>query len=73
MDRKQFPRRMCRLALCLLAIEIGVWWSLHNSLVTPSDIPADKPRQHAPPALDTAVPSRPSGNSANGPPGFAID
>ena len=73
MDRNQFPRRICRLALCLLATEIGVWWSQQSSLMPPPDILADKPRLHSPPALDSTVPSQPAENSANGPPSFAID
>lgn len=27
MDRNQFPRRMCGFALCLLALEVGIWQS----------------------------------------------
>lgn len=79
MDRNQFPRRMCRMALCLLAIEFGVWWGSRSQQVPPFDIPMDKPRPHSPPALDTAVPSRIPGNltlpenPANGPLSFAID
>ncbi len=37
MDRNQFPRRMCGFALCLLAIEVGIWQSRRGSLTLPRD------------------------------------
>ena len=48
MDRNQFPRRMCGLALCLLAIEIGIWQS-SGPLVDAGNTSTVVPSRHSAP------------------------
>lgn len=61
MDRNQFPRRMCGLALCLLAIEVGIWRSGRGPLAAPWDtstvVPLRHPESVEMPAVQTVSPA----------------
>ncbi len=55
MDRNQFPRRMCGFALCLLAVEVGIWQDSSGPLVDAGDTSTVVPSRHSAPVEMPAV------------------